>query len=181
MPLELNEIKKIRKKYNLTQSELAKKAGVSQSLIAKIESGILDPTYSKAQKIFDTLNSLQEEKELKAEQIMNKKLIYLSKDDSIKGAIEKMHKYGIPQLPVIQNNGVLGIISETTILEKLEKFKATDSVEKIMDESPPIITKTTSLEVVSNLLRHFPILLVLEKGKLIGVITKSDLIEKAYS
>lgn len=180
MPSELNEIKKIRKKYGLTQSELAKKAGVSQSLIAKVESGRLDPTYSKAQKLFDTLNSLQEEKELKAEQIMNKKLIYLNKNDSIKSAIEKMKKHGISQLPIIQNNNVVGIVSETTILEKLEKFKITDLVEKIMEEAPPIITKTTSLNVVSSLLKHFPILLVSEKGKLIGVITKSDLIEKAY-
>ncbi len=35
MPFELDEIKKLRKKLNLTQTQLAKKANVSQSLIAK--------------------------------------------------------------------------------------------------------------------------------------------------
>jgi len=37
MTYELEEVKKIRKKLGLTQTELANRAGVSQSLIAKIE------------------------------------------------------------------------------------------------------------------------------------------------
>jgi len=40
MPYELEEIKEIRKKFGLTQNELANRAGVSQSLIAKIEDNI---------------------------------------------------------------------------------------------------------------------------------------------
>ena len=180
MPFDLNEIKKIRKKYGLTQSELAKFSGVSQSLIAKIESGRLDPTYSKAQKIFDALNSLRGEKELKALNIMNKKIISIYPNESIKDAIKKMRKYEISQMPIVKNNNVVGIISEGTILDSLTKIKSTEPVEKIMEEAPPIITKNTPLNVVSDLLKHFPILLVSEKGNLIGVITKSDLIEKAY-
>ncbi|MFQ5647816.1 MAG: helix-turn-helix transcriptional regulator, partial [Candidatus Aenigmatarchaeota archaeon] len=41
---EITEIRKIRKKLGLTQSQLAQEARVSQSLIAKIEAGKLDPT-----------------------------------------------------------------------------------------------------------------------------------------
>jgi len=180
MTIQIDEIKRIRKKYNLTQSDLAKKSGVSQSLIAKIESGRLDPTYSKAQKIFETLNSLREEKELKASDIMNKKIISIKPSELIKNAIIKMRKNEISQIPVIKENNAVGIISETTILESLEKVKPTQPIEKIMDEAPPIITTNTSLNVISNLLKHFPILLVSEKGTLKGVITKSDFIEKSY-
>lgn len=60
MQFALEEIKQIRKKYNLTQSDLAKRSGVSQSLIAKIEAGRIDPTYSNAQKIFNALNDMGE-------------------------------------------------------------------------------------------------------------------------
>ena len=69
----LNEIKKLRKKYNLNQKELADKAGVSQSLIAKIESGKVEPTFTKAQKIFEALDELREKEEIKAKEIMNTK------------------------------------------------------------------------------------------------------------
>ena len=58
MSYELSEVKVIRKKLGLTQGELAKAAGVSQSLIAKIESTKIDPTYSKVKLIFHALESL---------------------------------------------------------------------------------------------------------------------------
>ena len=65
MPYELEEIKEIRKKFGLTQGQLAQIAGVSKSLIAKIEAGRLDPTFSKAQKIFEAIDTLGKKKELK--------------------------------------------------------------------------------------------------------------------
>ena len=45
---ELNEISRLRKQLGLTQAELAKLSGVSQSLIAKLEAGKIEPSYSKA-------------------------------------------------------------------------------------------------------------------------------------
>ena len=49
----------------LTQTDLAKKANVSQSLIAKIESGKIDPTFTKTKKIFETLSYLEKKEEVK--------------------------------------------------------------------------------------------------------------------
>ena len=49
-----------------------------------------------------------------------------------------------------------------------------------MEETPPILSKTTSIKVISNLLRHYPTVLVSENGKLVGLITKADLLEKLY-
>ena len=43
MITELREIKELRKKFGLTQTDLAELAGVSQSLIAKLESNMIDP------------------------------------------------------------------------------------------------------------------------------------------
>ena len=48
---ELEEIKKKRKLFGMTQADLAAECGVSQSLIAKLESGKIVPAYGKAKKI----------------------------------------------------------------------------------------------------------------------------------
>src|SRR5947207_16027948 len=51
----LGEIPKKRKDLGLTQSRLAVSAGVSQSIIAKIEAGSVDPSYSIVQRLFSAL------------------------------------------------------------------------------------------------------------------------------
>ncbi len=44
MLFNIEHLKKIRKQLNLTQHQFAKESGVSQSMVAKIESNKLDPT-----------------------------------------------------------------------------------------------------------------------------------------
>jgi len=55
----LEEIAKKRRMLGLKQAEIAKLAGVSQSLIAKLESGKIDSSYTKVKTIFDTLERLE--------------------------------------------------------------------------------------------------------------------------
>ena len=179
MPYELEEIKKIRKKLGLTQAQLANRAGVSQSLIAKIESGRIDPTYTKTQKIFAALSEFEKKEEVKAGQIMTARIISVAPADSIKEAIAKMKKSQISQLPVIDEHNLAGLVSELTILDAMLNSKG-NNVKDVMQEAPPIVSKTTSIQVVSSLLKHFPMVIVSEEGKLVGVITKSDLIGKLY-
>ena len=179
MPYELSEIKEIRKKFDLTQFQLAKIAGVSQSLIAKIEAGRIDPTFSKAKKIFAAIDTLGKKKELKAEQIMTGHIISLKPNDDVRDAIKKMKKANISQMPVIEANKSIGIVSESIILEALLSKKS-HKIKDIMDDSAPVVSKNTSANAVSNLLRFYPIVLVSEDGELKGVITKSDLLGKLY-
>ncbi len=176
MSYEISEIKSIRKKLGMTQSELAKQANISQSLIAKIEAGILDPTYSKVRQIFDVLNSISKTKELKAKDIMNKKLIQVRPETKIKDLIKEMRRHGISQMPVIKNNTCVGLISEKILLEAFTK-KGVEKACDIMGDVPPIIAKDTPLDIISNLLKFYPIIIVSEKGTLEGIITKSDILK----
>ena len=179
MTLEIADIQKIRKKLGFTQFELAKRAQVSQSLIAKIESGKLDPTYSNAKKIFNALDDLSKKQEIKAEKLMTSNIISIEPKDNIKGAIKKMKQNNISQLPVVENNRSIGLVSETTILEAIMDEKG-KKIKDIMQDAPPVVSKESSIDVISNLLKFYPMILVSEEGELKGVITKSDLIEKLY-
>ena len=180
MPLELKDIKIIRKRFNLTQIELAQRSNVSQSMIAKIESEHLEPTYSNAIKIFDALNNISKEKELTAKDVMGKKIISVTPNETIKKTISLMKKHEISQLPVIQNNIPIGTISESSILDNIIGNKCATTVKEIMLESPPSISIKTPIRIITNLLYSFPIVIVNNKGKIVGIITKADLIRNLY-
>ena len=177
--MEITDIKRIRKKLGLTQSDLAAHSGVSQSLIAKIESGNIDPAYSNARKIFDTLDTISEKNELKAKDIAHQNIISLWPDADIKTAIMLMKEHNISQIPITDDNKSVGLVSESNILDAvMNKKKMT--IGEIMQDSPPVVSETTSAEAVSKLLTFFPMVLVSRSGKLSGVITKSDIINRIY-
>ncbi len=178
--MEIKDIKKIRKKLNLTQTELAKKSKVSQSLIAKIEAGNLDPTYSNAKKIFSTLDELTQKQEIKAEEIMVKKVISVKPEEKIKNIIRQMRKHNISQVIVQDREKLVGFVSEKDVLDSFTKGEKGIKAKDIMEEAPPTISKNASITIISDLLKVYPIVAVMEKGKIIGVITKSDILRKAY-
>jgi len=178
--MELQNIKKMRMALGLTQHQFAKQAGVSQSLVAKIEAGKVDPTYSKVKQIEEALHLLSSKKEVPLEEIMTKKIITLKTSEKAAEAVKLMNSKNISQIPVVEGNNVVGLVSETSALENAEKIK-NSTVAEIMDEEPPIVSVTAGLSVVSNLLKHYPIVLVKKKGTLMGVITKSDLLRKAFT
>ena len=185
MSYAIQEIKELRKRYNLTQSQLAKRANVSQSLIAKIEAGRIDPTYSKVLQIFETLTNLEQKNEVKIADIMNKKIIPALPREDIHSIIKKMQKYEISQMPVLDGEKPIGLVTETNLLKKIAEVEdpsklSTIHIKEVMEECPPIITKNASLKVAQSLLLHYPVILVSEAGHLIGLITKADILGKVY-
>lgn len=177
---ELAELRKIRKKIGITQNELAKKANVSQSLIAKVESGKLDPSYKNAKKLFETLSMLNTEHELSAKDLMHSKIYFVTDSDTLRDAITQMRKHNISQLPVMKNKKVIGYISESVLLDKILEGETQSKVGALMESSPPILPPNTSQGVIANLLRYFPFVLIEDKGELVGIITKADFLNMAY-
>ena len=177
----LDQIKALRTKYHLNQKKMADLAGVSQSLIAKIEAGKVDPSFTKAKQILDALDRLQGEKEVKAKEIMNSKVIVVQSSELVKDIIKTMKNKGISQVPVFEKEKVVGIISETTILnslaehlQQLHHLKA----KEVMESVPPIVSPDTGLKTLMHLLQEFSIVLVAEKGDIKGIISKTDLLGK---
>ncbi len=174
----MNTIKKRRQKAGITQQQLAKEAGVSQSLIAKIESGLIDPAYSKVEKIKEALTRTERKEELKAKQVMNKKVWLAKPSDNIIEAVKLMSSKEISQMPVIDKNNIIGLMTEKSVLERIEENISQTKVKEVMEDAPPIIEEETPVSVLNELLKHYPIIVVRKKGELKGVVTKSDIIRK---
>lgn len=171
----LNEIKHIRKNLGLTQKQLADEAGLSQSFIAKLEAGDIDPTYSHVEKLTSVLDRMARHEEKKAKDIMGKSIFFLKPENKANEAIELMKKRAISQIPVLSKNKAVGIVSETTILNNFGKDMNKILLKDIMEDAPPVLSKEATITIVSELLKHYPLILVQDSGKLKGVITKSDL------
>lgn len=171
-----------RTTLGITQKNLAEESGVSQSLIAKIESDILDPTFARMKKIDNAISRLSITSEKTALQIMNKKVISSMKDSPILSIIKTMTKNSISQIPIVDNSLVIGLITESAILEASPRndFKMLTAGD-IMSNAPSLINEKTPLSSIRELLKHDPIVLVSKNGKITGVITKADILgEKIY-
>jgi len=176
----LDEIAKRRKMLGLTQGQLAKIAGVSQSFIAKIESGKIDPSYSKVKAIFDVLERLESRENYTAKAIFHEGVIGVQKGEKVSRAVDLMMQHGFSQLPVFDGEKCVGCISEKTILSQVTVAKdlsklSHKNVEEIMEEAPPQIDENAPIPLISNLLHFYPAVLVTRKGKIVGIITKADL------
>jgi len=175
-----DDLRRMRKNAGYTQKILAERAGVSQSLIARIEKGVVDPRLSTVQKIMRALIVLSQKKI--ASDIMHKSVVTISANEKIRKAVEVMRKYNISQLPVTNQDEIIGSIQETTIIEALLVSKDStkvfdENVANIMETGFISVNSLTPLEHVLALLsKGRSAVLVEDKGKIVGIITKIDVV-----
>ncbi|NHI90955.1 MAG: helix-turn-helix domain-containing protein [Candidatus Lokiarchaeota archaeon] len=175
-----DELKKLRKEANLTQSELANIANVSQSLIARIENNTIDPRISTLKKILNAIYDSKENKK-KAIDFAIKKVITVSDQDNISNATDIMNKKGISQLIVLdKNQNIIGSIREKSItkklLEKGEEILKQKIIDQI-DESLPEISANASLDEIKSLVIENDAVVLVLNGEIKGIITKADIIK----
>ncbi len=179
---DLIELRRIRKIVGLTQDELAQRAGISQSMIAKMESGSLNPSYDAVRKIYQILYSIEHKSKIKAHKIMSP-VIHVNTHDSIQQVFELMRKEGISQLPVFSKSGKnVGSVTEETLLDILLKGKtlteiADEPVKNIMGDVFPMVGREMSLNAITALLQYSSAVLVSENENIPGIITKADLLK----
>ena len=174
------DIRRLRKMMGLTQKQLAKKAGVSQSLIARIEKKSVDPRLSTVRKILEALSSIKEGKI--AKDVMHSPVITVKITDTVRKAVELMRKHDISQLPVLKETVIVGSVKESTIIHRITRGGNIRKVfftpvYNIMEN--PFITVNLSIgvdEVLSIMSSGHPAVLVIDNGILVGIITKIDVL-----
>ena len=179
------DIRRVRKILRLTQKELAKKAGVSQSLIARIENRSVDPRLSTVKKIIDVL--AQTKDKTVATDVMHSPVVTIQVKNSVQSAIDLMKRHNISQLPVLRENRIAGSIRESTIIDCLMKKGNPEkvlsrTVYNVMEKKFTVISPTTPVDdVVLLFSQGEPAVLVVKDNKLIGIITKIDAISSTIN
>ncbi len=166
-------IRKLRMERGLSQTELARLAGISQAHIAKIENEKVDPRLSTMNKILLILS--KREKIVKCSEVMSR-VMSVKPETSVKKIIAIMKSSGFSQLPVIERGRQIGMISEETLLHNMDKNLDRLEAKDILDKPFPVVDSGDTIDILPPLLDIHPAVLVSEKGKIRGIITKSDLL-----
>ena len=134
----------------------------------------VDPRLSTVNKILEVLTSGEKRK---CKEIMTENVIFASPNDRVLEVSKIMMKHAISQLPVIENGIVIGTVTEESIIRNLSSTVAERKVEEIMEPPLPMIPENASINVAKSLLEESPAVLVVKKGKVKGIITRSDLLK----
>ena len=179
-----SDIRRMRKAMDVTQTELAKQSGARQSTIATIERGRISASDDTVVKLFETLDEMAKggKHDVTAADVASKDIVSVQSTDRVRVASELMRTAGFSQLPVLKGDTPVGSISERSIFEKIRSGKTMDDIKDapistIMDDSFPVVNESTPMSSVTAMMSDCNAVLVARKGKLVGMITKADILK----
>ncbi len=175
---DLSEFKNRRIQLRLTQTQLAELSGVSQSVIAKIESQKTVPSYDNAQKLWNALEKTEHAFSLNAEHVMRSPVKTISQDETVLKAIRLFKRHGFSHLPVVQNQIVVGTLSKKEVFKLIggHGLEHQRAIEHVMPPLPQFPAQTP-LFAIRNALAHFDAALLTQNGKLAGIVSRSDVLK----
>src|SRR5688572_20323363 len=106
-------------------------------------------------------------------------LIFVSPDDTVAAALEKMTESSVTQLPVLEDNRSVGSLRESRVLTELlsNRDLIESPVRDVMDESFPVVEMDTSLREIKAKLQKAPAVLIEDFKRVTGIITRSDVLD----
>lgn len=109
----------------------------------------------------------------------DKPLVVVRTEELVSHAIERLRKYKISQIPVIDANGFVGSVDETDLFRSYVEDKdiAEKPIREVMGKPYPVVKANTSIEEVSKLINkdNQAVLVELGNGRH-HIITKHDII-----
>ena len=179
--IDPKQVKRIRVSLGITQSALARTAGISQSLVAKIEAGQVDPSFSTMKSIAEALRVQIKSGAKKASDVMSKPVVSVQATTTIQDCIGLMRRRGISQLPVFTGSQVAGSISEGHIVFVLSagadpKNSLSKPVSRFLEASYPTVDAGTPVDALYSLFNFVQAVLVTSGDRPVGIITKIDML-----
>jgi predicted transcriptional regulator len=108
---------------------------------------------------------------------MTRNPVTIDARDPVSSAIQIMKKRSYSQLPVLRGNRIVGMITESDIVQNLDHDINKLSVQAVMDTTGvPILSDSTPVTSILPLFQTYQAVLVHDQGRLSGIITRSDLL-----
>ena len=113
-------------------------------------------------------------------------IVVVSRNDTVRSAIDTMQRYGISQIPVVANgtaatvSDIVGSVQERTMLDRVFRDPALvdATVERVMEAPFPVVQANEDVErLYAELAGGVPALLAVDDDRPVSVITKADLLE----
>lgn len=180
---ELDEVVRRRKTIGLTQTRLAKLAGVSRSLIAKLETRRLTPSYRVGKAIFDVLEEAERRdsdalRAVAVGQIHAAPVEFVEISEKVQDVWVRMLETAYSQLPIKDGDKIIGAVTEKGInhaLMERDPNEVRDApVEEVMQPPFPTVNLDTPVAAVIPLLQHAQAVLTVNGSNVIGIVSNSD-------
>ncbi|MFQ5674689.1 MAG: cystathionine beta-synthase [bacterium] len=107
-------------------------------------------------------------------------IISVGPDDLVRDALDKMREFNISQLPVVENERSIGSLEEGTLMGEVisDSTLIKQPVRDVMKKSFPVVGIEKSIEEVKQAFsKRQPAVVIEERDRVVGIITKSDLLE----
>jgi predicted transcriptional regulator len=99
--------------------------------------------------------------------------------DTVGDALAQMDELGLTQIPVLDEGRAVGALRENRVLAKVVRDREllNTPVSEVMESSFPIVDVDVSSTEVTKRLQTSPAVLVEEYGRIIGIITRHDVLD----
>lgn len=116
----------------------------------------------------------------RAEDLIEREVLSVGVDATVSDVERLMNQHGISGVPVVEDGRIIGIVSRRDIRPIVSK-RGNENIRKVMTVNPitadESITMENALEIMySNKIERLPV--VNREGKLIGIITMQEILEK---
>ena len=108
-----------------------------------------------------------------------KALVFVKPTDTVGEALEKMDELGVTQIPVLEEGRAVGSLRENRCLARVVRNRdlLSSPVSEVMEASFPIVDVDASSNEVTRRLQTSQAVLVEEYGRIIGIITRHDVLD----